>query len=155
LGIVDPEAAPGLIAEISERLLAATDPATGLRVIEEVHVIDELHHGEFRDREGDLIPGFAPTYRVSWGTTMGDIKLKKDDSGAWVSAPVIAPNEMNWSGGHVSVALSRVTGTFFSNRPVEVPVGGAHLLDIAPTVLSLKGVPIPAEMDHPPLQFKD
>jgi len=154
-GIVKAADGPALIAEIKGKLLEATDPKDGAKVIEEVHVIDELHQGEFRDREGDLIPGFAPTYRVSWGTTMGDIKLKKDDSGAWVSAPVIEANAMNWSGGHVSVALSRVTGTFFSNRQVEVPEAGAHLLDIAPTVLSLKGVPIPAEMDNPPLNFKD
>ena len=86
---------------------------------------------------------------------MGDIKLKKDDSGAWVSAPVIEANDMNWSGGHVSVALERVTGTFFCNRPVEIPAAGAHLLDVAPTILSLTGVEIPEEMDNAPLQFKD
>jgi len=154
-GIVSAEDAPGLISEISEKLLAFTDPANGLKVVEQVHNIEELHQGKFRDREGDLIPGFAPTYRVSWGTTMGDIKLTKDGEGGWVSAPVIEPNKMNWSGGHVSVALPRVTGTFFSNRPVEVPDGGAHLLDIAPTVLSLTGTAIPAEMDHSPLVFQD
>jgi predicted AlkP superfamily phosphohydrolase/phosphomutase len=155
LGIVGVQDAPGLISEISEKLLAVTDPANGVQVVEQVHIIDELHKGEFRDREGDLIPGFAPTYRVSWGTTMGDIKLTKDEEGAWVSAPLIEPNKENWSGGHVSVALPRVTGMFFSSRPVEVPVGGAHLLDIAPTVLSLTGTAVPEEMDHAPLVFQD
>ena len=154
-GIVKPADGPALIADIKAKLLASTDPATGAKVVEQVHVIDEIHHGAYRDLEGDLIPGFAPTYRVSWGTTMGDIKLKKDESGAWVSAPVIEANDMNWSGGHVSVALERVTGTFFCNRPVEIPAAGAHLLDIAPTILSLTGVEIPEEMDNAPLQFKD
>jgi len=154
-GIVNPNDAPALVKEIADKLMTATDPANGEKVVEEVHVIDELHKGEFRDREGDLIPGFAPTYRVSWGTTMGDIKLKKDDSGAWVSAPIIEANEMNWSGGHVSVALPRVTGTFFSSRPITLPAEGAHLLDIAPTVLSLTGVPIPEQMDHAPLSVQD
>ena len=154
-GIVKMEDGPALINEIKARLFEATDPATGAKVVEEVHVIDELHQGEYRDLEGDLIPGFAPTYRVSWGTTMGDIKLTKDESGAWVSAPVIEANDMNWSGGHVSVALKRVTGTFFCNRSVEVPAAGAHLLDIAPTILSITGVPIPPEMDNPPLKFLD
>jgi hypothetical protein len=144
-----------LIAEIADKLMAATDPKNGAQVIEQVHIIDELHKGEFRDREGDLIPGFAPTYRVSWGTTMGDIKLKKGEDDAWVSAPVIEANNMNWSGGHVSVALPRVTGTFFSSKPVELPAKGAHLLDIAPTVLSIMGVPVPEEMDNAPLKFKD
>jgi predicted AlkP superfamily phosphohydrolase/phosphomutase len=154
-GIVKRADAPGLISELSDGLLAATDPANGTHVIEQVHIIDEIHHGEFRDREGDLIPGFAPTYRVSWGTTLGDIKLKKNEQGLWVSAPVIEPNEMAWSGGHVSVALPRVSGMFLCSRRVEVPAEGAHLLDIAPTVLSLRGVEIPAEMDHPPLVFMD
>jgi bisphosphoglycerate-independent phosphoglycerate mutase (AlkP superfamily) len=62
---------------------------------------------------------------------------------------------MNWSGGHVSVALPHVTGTFFSSKPVELPAKGAHLLDIAPTVLSIMGVPVPEEMDNAPLKFKD
>lgn len=155
LGIVKAEEATGLIDEIKAGLLAATDPATGARVVEQVHLIDELHKGEFRGREGDLIPGFAPTYRVSWGTTMGDIKLEKNEQGMWVSAPVIEANRMNWSGGHVSVALPRVTGTFFCNKKVEVPQAGAHLLDIAPTVLSLLGVAVPEEMDHAPLVFQN
>ena len=135
--------------------VARSQVENGAQVVEQVHIIDELHKGEFRDREGDLIPGFAPTYRVSWGTTMGDIKLKKGDGDVWVSAPVIEPNNMNWSGGHVSVALPRVTGTFFSSKPVVLPAEGAHLLDIAPTVLSLTGVEVPEEMDHAPLRFKD
>ena len=53
------------------------------------------------------------------------------------------------------MALERVTGTFFCNRPVEIPAAGAHLLDVAPTILSLTGVEIPEEMDNAPLQFKD
>jgi arylsulfatase A-like enzyme len=38
-----------------------------------------------------------------------------------------------------------VPGMFFSNRPIDLD--RPHITDIAPTVLDLFGVPIPAHMD--------
>jgi bisphosphoglycerate-independent phosphoglycerate mutase (AlkP superfamily) len=44
-----------------------------------------------------------------------------------------------------------VPGVFFCNRKVTIPAEGVRSLQIAPTVLQLLGVPIPKEMDIPPL----
>jgi predicted AlkP superfamily phosphohydrolase/phosphomutase len=155
-GIVKPEDAPALLAQIRRELLAATDPRpefAGRRVVDEATILGEVHHGPFAHREGDLMIGFAPTYRVSWGTTLGDIRLKRTPDGRSVPGDVFQPNNKNWSGGHVSVAPANVAGIFASNRAIAGPNGAApHLLDIAPTVLDLLGVAVPDEMQRAPLE---
>ena len=68
---------------------------------------------------------------------------------------MIASEVADTTGDHVSVAKDLVPGVFFCNRRVKIPQGGVDLLDIAPTVLALLGVPVPAEYDHRPLEIGD
>ncbi len=149
-GIVAPEEADELLAEIREKLLASTDPENGARYCKRVYVTKEIHEGPHLDLEADLIVGFAPPYRVSWSTTGGSINLSKGELG-----PVCSDNDSPWSGDHISVALEDVLGVFLSNRRFAIPEGGVHSLHIAPTALALLGVPIPAEMDRAPLEPSD
>jgi hypothetical protein len=79
--------------------------------------------------------------------------VKDEAGGGWKPAPAIDDNTNNWSGDHVSVAADLVPGIFFCNRKVTLPPEGVDLLHIAPTVLSLLGVPVPAEYDRPPLEI--
>jgi predicted AlkP superfamily phosphohydrolase/phosphomutase len=150
-GIVDPADADAVLAQIKADLLAYEDEETGLRVCKDVYVVKEIHQGPYLDLESDLICGFAPTYRISWSTTMGGLSIAKDAEAGGLLGPTVVDNDKTWSGGHVSVALSDVAGVFFSNRKVERPDGGFNLLHIAPTALDLMGVPVPPEMDLPPL----
>ncbi|MCB9916476.1 MAG: alkaline phosphatase family protein [Planctomycetes bacterium] len=154
-GIVKPGDAHALLEEIRGELLKLEDPREGSRgpAVETVTLIDEVHQGPFRDREGDLMVGFKPNYRVSWDTTSGDIKLVKDASGAIVSGDVFADNKSPWSGGHVSVAPQHVPGIFASNKKIALPQDGAHLLHIAPTTLKLLGVDAPAASDREALDL--
>jgi predicted AlkP superfamily phosphohydrolase/phosphomutase len=153
-GIVDPAEADALLAQIKADLLAYEDEKTGLKVCKEAYIVKEVHSGPYLEQEADLICGFAATYRVSWGTTLGGIAITSDGDGAMVPSPVITASNQNWSGDHVSVALSEVQGVFFSNRRVEAPAGGFKALHLAPTVLSLAGVAVPGEMDLGPLTVK-
>jgi len=156
-GIVKPGEADVLMAEIAAKLKAARDPREGFEqnaVVSDVSILKHLHDGPFAHREGDLMIGFAPGYRVSWGTTLGDIRLSKDESGRMVPGDVFQPNRKNWSGGHESVAPMHVAGLFGCSRPVELPERGAHLMDIAPTVLSLLGVERPAALQRTPLEVR-
>ena len=122
--------------------------------VHEVYVTKEIHDGPHLDMESDLIVGFAPLYRVSWGGTSGGLAIVKDDLGLYVPGPVIEDNDSPWSGGHVSVALPDVAGVFFSNRHVEVPAEGLKALQLAPTVLDLVGVAVPPEMDLGPMTIR-
>jgi len=153
-GIVTPAEAPGLLEAIGRDLLATRD---GDRpVVREVYRMGEIHSGPHLDLEGDLMVGLEAGYRVGWSTTTGGIRLESEPGGsAWKPAPSIDDNTNNWSGDHVSVAHGLVPGIFFCNRRVKVPEGGVDLLHIAPTALSVLGVPVPPEYDRPALEFQD
>lgn len=151
-GIVEPSDVPALLESIASDFKEYVDPATGQRIGRSAHVTADIHHGPYLDREADLMLGFEAGYRVSWITTSGGLDLVKDEAGAWVAAPSISDNDKNWSGDHVSVDPELVQGLFFSSVPLTVPEGGLDLRHIAPTALSLLGVPIPAEYDLPPLE---
>jgi predicted AlkP superfamily phosphohydrolase/phosphomutase len=155
-GIVKASEARALLDEIRDGLMALEDTREGqsAKVVETVTYIDDVHDGPYRYREGDLMVGFKPTYRVSWGTTTGGIRLVKDDAGAVVPGEVFQPNLNNWSGGHVSVAPEHVAGIFASNRKVTLPEEGAHLLHIAPTTLRLLGVDAPVASDKGALEIQ-
>jgi predicted AlkP superfamily phosphohydrolase/phosphomutase len=153
-GIVDPADAPALLDAIEKDLRATKDGDHA--VIRDVYRLDKIHSGPHQDLEGDLMVGCEAGYRVGWSTTTGGMRLVQGPNGSsWVPAPSIEDNTNNWSGDHVSVAKDLVPGVFFCNRKVKIPQGGVDLLDIAPTVLSLLGVPIPPEYDHRPLEIGD
>ncbi len=57
---------------------------------------------------------------------------------------VFHPNQKAWSGDHC-VDPSLVPGILLCNRPLQSP--NPRLIDVAPTVLSLFGVPVPDYMD--------
>jgi predicted AlkP superfamily phosphohydrolase/phosphomutase len=147
-GIVDPQDKAALLREIAAAFLAETDPDTGARIGHSAEIIAEIHRGDHLDLEADLMLGFAPGYRVSWGTTLGGISMSDGEVG-----PFVVDNDKTWSGDHVSVAPELVRGMFFCNRRIEVPAGGVDLRHVAPTALAAAGVAVPPEYDLPPLRF--
>jgi predicted AlkP superfamily phosphohydrolase/phosphomutase len=155
-GIVDPADAPALIAELRAKLLAAEDPDRRAKSVRAVYVTSEIHSGPHLDQQPDLMLGFDAGWRVSWATTLGDIRLVESSTpGLYEPASEYEDNRLNWSGDHVSVAEDLVRGIFFSNRKVALPADGVNLLHIAPTALAVLGVPVPPEYDVPPLEFRD
>lgn len=155
-GIVPSNQVEALSREIRDRLMQLTHEVDGesVRVVRDVTVMADVHDGPFLDREGELMVGFEPYYRVSWNTTTGGISLARRGDGSFGVGDVIYPNDSHWSGGHVSVAPEAVAGIFASNRVVDVPPTGAHLLHIAPTTLDLLGIPLPPGLDMDALQLR-
>lgn len=151
MGIVKPDEVPEVIAQITEDLLATVDE-DGTKVVDEVYTTADIHGGPYLDDECDILTGFAPTYRVSWRTTLGGIKLVKGEGGGYVAGAVIEDNKSPWSGDHVSMSRAAVQGMFFCNKQLKEPEDGFDLLDVAPTALSFLGVTPPPEYDRPPLQ---
>ncbi len=149
-GIVDPKDKAALLDAIQEGLLQLRDPENGEQAVTESYRIAEEHSGAYLREAADLVLGFAPTYRSAWTSSTGGINLK-EEGGKVVPGAVFADNESPWSGDHPSVGRDHVKGIFFCNRKVTLPEGGPNLLHIAPTALDLLGVPIPSEMDLPPL----
>lgn len=132
-GVVDPgEERSALLHEIKERLLAVRDPENGEPAISAVYLADEAYSGSCRDRAPDLIVGYRRGYRSSWATTLGGLSRR-----------VFSDNKSAWSADHC-MATEELPGVLFTNRPV------AHtepsLIDLAPTLLSEFGLPIPPYM---------
>jgi predicted AlkP superfamily phosphohydrolase/phosphomutase len=133
-GIVEPGAeADALRDEIADRLGKLVDPATGQQAIKRVYQAGKVYRGPYKDQAPDLIVGYARGYRVSWEAAVGR-----------TSRDVFHDNKKAWSGDHC-VDPSVVPGVLFCNRAIETE--NPRLLDIAPTVLDLFGIPKPDYMD--------
>ena len=136
-GIVAPGAeADHLRAEIAERLTALVDPASGASVVKRVYVAAEFYKGPYKDDGPDLIVGYQRGYRVAWETAIGR-----------TTGQVFHANRKAWSGDHC-VDPSLVPGILFCNHPVRS--SNPRLIDVAPTVLDLFGIPVPEYMDGKP-----
>ena len=131
-GIVDSAALAALKEEIRAGLKGLVDPESGEKAVREVYDTTALMEGPYAGDAPDLLVGFNAGYRVSWAGATG--KLSKD---------VIEDNTKAWSGDHC-VDPSIVPGVFFCNEPVEAE--DPSILDIAPTVLKLFGMPVPAQL---------
>jgi predicted AlkP superfamily phosphohydrolase/phosphomutase len=133
-GTVEPgEEADRLRDEIQERLSDLLDPSDDTPAIKRVYQTAKAYQGPYKGDAPDLIAGFASGYRVSWETAIGR-----------TAREVFYDNTKAWSGDHC-VDLSVVPGVLFCNRKIDEE--HVRLLDIAPTVLDLFGVPAPEYMD--------
>ncbi len=115
-----------IVDEIRELLTSETDPRTGERVIAAVYRGRDVYRGPLASGAPDLLYEPAPGYAVAKGAS-GHLAA------------------YDWfMGDHDRDGILIATGPGIRRgRDIE----GASLLDIAPTVLYLAGVPIPEEMD--------
>ncbi len=130
-GCVDPDDARALLDEIKAGLTEVADPATGARLVDRVHEAAELYHGPHAEKAPDLTVVLKDWRYRTIG--LHDFTTHK------VVAPAFGP-----TGDH------RMEGVLIAGGPGIQPHAeprGANLLDIAPTVLHLLGLPVPADMD--------
>lgn len=110
------------------------DEATGDVAINDVFDVDDVHSGGPYGHAGiDLIVGYNRGYRASWQGAVGQ-----------VMGSVFWDNTKSWSGDHC-VDPRLVPGVIFSNCPVTADDPG--IMDLAPTILTLFGVDVPAYMN--------
>jgi len=136
-GIVEKRDLAALCCELKSKLEALRDPATGEPAIREVFVTTDIHSGPYADAAPELLIGYHHGFRHSWDCATGS-----------VTREVFSDNTKSWSGDHC-VDPRLVPGVFFCDKKpgVEAPA----LIDIAPTVLDLFGLAIPAYMQGQPL----
>ena len=136
-GIVRKEEVAQLKKDLREQLKQLRDPQRPGSPISEVYDRDQAYRGPYVPDAPDLVVGFAPGYRVAWETVTGGF-----------GEHVISDNTRPWAGDH-NMNPPEVPGMLFCNRPIDVDL--PSITDIAPTVLDLFGVPIPAHMDGKPI----
>ncbi len=138
-GIVPPEETASLRDEITANLTGLVDPASNTRAIRRVYQAEKAYVGPYKGNAPDLIVGYESGYRVSWDAAVGR-----------TTTAIFHTNMKAWSGDHC-VDPSVVPGVLFCNQPIQAE--SPRLLDIAPTVLDLFGIPPPAYMDGKPINI--
>jgi predicted AlkP superfamily phosphohydrolase/phosphomutase len=137
LGSVPAAQAAALRDEIMGRLRGLPDPDGGV-AIAEVWASADCYRGPYRDEAPDVIVGYNPGWRADWDMATGG-----------TIADVFRDNTKPWSADHC-MDPRQVPGVLFCNRPLRADgtglSGGPWLADLAPTILDLCGVPVPAHM---------
>jgi predicted AlkP superfamily phosphohydrolase/phosphomutase len=132
-GIVAPgDEAERLKDELVARLSALRDPVTGEPVIAKIHRPEDIYSGPCSGLAPDLIVGYGENHRASWDTILG--KYPRE---------IMLDNMSPWSGDHC-MDSSFLPGVLLCNRPLTAD--RPALQDLAPTILSEFGVPVPREM---------
>jgi predicted AlkP superfamily phosphohydrolase/phosphomutase len=137
LNLVDEEQAPALIDELVRKLTGLRDEETDEIAIRAVYRATDIYRGPYLNAAPDLIIGYAAGYRTSWDAARGR-----------VASAVFEDNREAWCGDHC-VDPPLVPGVLFSNLAMTADDPGIE--DLAPTALSLFGVPVPAWMEGRPL----
>lgn len=133
-GIVDEgDAAQKLKNEIREKLTTLFDSQLDRLAVGHVYDTSEAYSGPYSEEGPDLIVGFKEGYRAAWTSVTGA-----------VTNTVFEDNSKSWSGDHC-INPPDVPGILFCNRKIRED--NASIMDIAPSVLDLFGVPIPSFMD--------
>ena len=144
-GIVEPgPECDALLDRLIADLKTIQDPETGRPLLSEFWRGREVYSGPFSDRGPDLVC-FPEDWRY------GAAGRKQFETNRWLMSldddgrtPSLVRARVTYNGTH------RMDGILFLAGPGIQPgqtIEGASILDVAPTVLALLGVPVPKEMD--------
>lgn len=134
-GIVKPGAeVDEVIRQISDGLVKLVDPKTGKPAIDKVYSAQDTWKGDRMGEGQDMQIGMASGYRVSSATPLG-------------GAPegLFEDNMKKWSGDHATTHTEVTEGILLSN--VKIGDENPSIGDLAPTILTLLGVPVPPTYD--------
>jgi predicted AlkP superfamily phosphohydrolase/phosphomutase len=142
-GIVNPgEEYRSVCERIKKGLTSLKDPLTGDDVVEDVYLKEDVYHGQSMGNAPDLVVlfkknGFVPrpSYHVSPDVLLNHIpkdELEKLEVNIQANARHDPNGIVMFWGANVK-----------KGREIE----GAQIIDVAPTVLYLMGVPVPEDID--------
>jgi len=114
--------------EIAAKLTALRNPRTGQPVVARVFRREEVYRGPFFSQAPDLIFEQGPGIHTSGG----------------VGHPHVFAAPEKWAADNVVEGLFLAWGPDFALRG---PVEGTRILDLAPTILHLMGLPVPDDVD--------
>ncbi|MCA9792290.1 MAG: alkaline phosphatase family protein, partial [Candidatus Eremiobacteraeota bacterium] len=113
---------------LRQELLAVVDPETGEQPLLDVFESSSLYHGPYCDKAPDLVLAYRPGYRTSRASAQGQ-----------AGQTIFSTNTSPWQTDHC-FHPDHVPGVLLANRELAP---GAHLVDLAPTILESLGVPRP------------
>ena len=131
-GCVAPEDACALLDDLKAGLLEIPHPETGQPLVKRIHERDELYDGPFAHLAPDLT------------VVLNDWRYRTIGLHDFTTHRLISP-AFGPTGDHRMEGVFIASGAAFRSGAALAPE--ANLLDIAPTVLHLLGVPVPEDMD--------
>jgi predicted AlkP superfamily phosphohydrolase/phosphomutase len=140
-GIVDPGAEyEQLMRFITDKLYALKDPMTGQQLISQVYRKQEIYHGPYLDQ--------APDLTLAWWdgiTLLGKPSFTQDGHEPVVSFTGGRPiSAGEWGGTHALQGILVFRGKpFHKGKKLEQ----VEIVDLAPTLLHILGLPIREDMD--------
>lgn len=139
-GLVPEGEYDAFVRELQERIEGIREVDTGRPVVHSVRRRDQAYHGPFAGR--------APDLTVRWRLDGPFQGFESDTRSGRERMQAIASRQPFQSGGH------HPEGMFVANGPrVHPRATRGTLMDVAPTVLALLGVPIPDGLDGRPLDI--
>jgi predicted AlkP superfamily phosphohydrolase/phosphomutase len=142
-GTVTAEGLEAALRATEAALLGLRDPQTGEAVISHVYRTCQEYDGPYASMAPDLVP--------SWWE---DGFLQETSMPGGPAEAVVERSSSPIKGGVEFAATHRLDGVFaVYGGPVRrgQEIAGARIIDVAPTVLYLLGLPIPEDMDGQPL----
>ncbi|RLC82086.1 MAG: hypothetical protein DRI81_00790 [Chloroflexi bacterium] len=137
-GTVEPgEEHERICNQIIEELLSVCDPQTGETIVRAVHRASEVYQGAYTRLAPDLLVETTNDYFVR-------NNLDQYESRLTYAAGRYRGRSLAHTGRHTSEGILVAAGGPFSQEGNRT---GAHIMDIAPTVLHLSGLPVPTDMD--------
>jgi len=132
-GIVGPDEADALLAEIKQKLLEVTDPETNEKIFSAVYLRSEAYKGAAEADAPDIQLGYADGYQTEKASAAG--AAPKD---------VFSANDDKWSAEHAAADVAITPGILFANKALaENP----WLVDLGVTALTRLNVPVPASFE--------
>ncbi len=132
-GIVPKREANQLAEEIASRITGLFDPDRNTVAVNRGYPKDAIYSGPYVSAAPDIVVGYSPGYRSSWGVAIGK-----------VGGQVFEDNTKAWSGDHC-VDPPLIPGVVFCNRDFYAKDPGIE--DLAPTAMHLFGYAKPPHMD--------
>ncbi len=140
-GIVESAGYEQLVQFIIQKLGELKDPRTGKPVIARVYRRDEIFHGPFSNEGADIV--------LDWWSEDSLFSTEPSFPKDRNKPPVIIrehrPSDASeWGGTHRLHGILAAHGSVLKNG---AEIENARLIDLAPTLLHLLGVPVPEDMD--------
>lgn len=129
-GVVDQsETYHGLCEDIRRELLELTDPRSGRKVIKRAFLRQEIYQGPYVEAAPDILFQLEPGYIATHTSTSRGLFEDVSSEGR---------------GCHAMEGILVVVGPHVAEGQV---IAEAHIVDLAPTILHIMGLPVPNVMD--------
>jgi hypothetical protein len=136
-GIVEPgTGCAQLLADLGAEMRGLRNPANGLAAADQVFLIDEVFPGSERRHLPDLVVAWDPGARL-----LGEMATP---SAGQVAGPAANQTSPFYTGNHRPNAFVLARGP---GVPARERLGQGHIVDLAPTILTLLGVDPPPSLE--------